>query len=83
MFFKKNGKDVIFDMNELKQFSCSFDFKAMNAFSIERQYDFKLQTDVTVIGYVKNENIEEWCIHCSKESHEELVKKFNEFMSMK
>lgn len=57
------------------------DFKKMQAFSIERA--FKNDSWCTVIGYIipsEPSKVREWNLLCSIEAHEELVKKFREYM---
>lgn len=65
-------------------YECSFefDFKKMNAFSIERivkDGSFK-----TVIGYIRpNGDIAEWTFYCSHVTHEKLVTQFREYINAK
>lgn len=60
-----------------------FDFKAVNAFSIERIVDNK--TPHTVIGYIRSKcedgsvNIGEWRFYCSQKEHNRLAEKFVEY----
>ena len=82
---------------EMNAASFSVDWKAMNAFSIERNwYDGALRT---IIGYMLQEPaihtegedskitykdvVREWYLHCSAEEHERLVKEFNEYVAKK
>lgn len=68
---------------------CSFNFKAVNAFSIERNWNDGVES--TIIGYTLDEQIihndgriidkstvKEWYLYCSREQHEKLVQEFNE-----
>ena len=59
------------------------DFKAMNAFSIERVYIPKRNRVATLIGYIFNNEIREWVIYCSLENHEVLVVQFEDYVSGK
>lgn len=60
-----------------------FDFKALNAFSIERITDNK--PPHTVIGYVRgydncgSTNIGQWVFYCSQKEHNRLAEKFVEY----
>jgi hypothetical protein len=60
-----------------------FDFKALNAFSIERIADNK--TPHTVIGYIRSKcedgsiNVGEWRFYCSQKEHNRLAEKFVEY----
>lgn len=67
----------------------SFDFKAVNAFSVERNWNNGKVC--TVVGYTVDEQtihdggkildkqiVKEWYLYCSEEQHEKLVKEFNE-----
>lgn len=59
-----------------------FDFKAMQAFSVERVTRGKYPA--TVIGYIKPENqLGEWTLFCSQEQHERLAKEFVQYLSKK
>jgi hypothetical protein len=60
-----------------------FDFKAVNAFSIERIADNK--PPHTVIGYVKgicqdgSIDVGQWLFYCSQKEHNRLAEKFVEY----
>lgn len=73
----------------------SVDFRAMNAFSVERLLSESM-VPTTVIGYmlaepvtVKDEGtvtkdvVREWTLRCSAEQHERLVEEFNEYVQSK
>lgn len=68
----------------------AFDFNAVNAFSIERNWNNGKVC--TIIGYTVDEQtihdngkildkqtVKEWYLYCSDDQHEKLVKEFNEF----
>ena len=54
----------------------SFDFKAVKVFSVERMWNDC--GAYTLIGYVLNDETQEWNLYCSSEQHERLVKEFQE-----
>lgn len=69
---------------------CGFaiDYKALNAFSIERMIarpngNYKYDYEVTNIGYIIDGKIHEWCFSCSREIHERLVNGFLEYMRIR
>lgn len=85
-----NLKEFIASL-ESKTRNCTFvfDFNAVNAFSIERNWNNGKVC--TIIGYTTDEQIihdgdkitdkqivKEWYLYCSEEQHEKLVKEFNE-----
>jgi hypothetical protein len=85
-------KRQIIRLNDNKEFefkkdldgsAFEFDFKAVNAFSIERIVDNK--TPHTVIGYVKgicqdgSIDIGQWLFYCSQKEHNRLAEKFVEY----
>jgi hypothetical protein len=61
-----------------------FDFKALNAFSIERIIDNR--TPHTVIGYQRgkddsgNVSVGQWIFYCSQKEHNRLAEKFVEYV---
>lgn len=70
--------------------SFEFDFKAVKAFSVERNLDTK-NLPVTVIGYLLPEPVtttegettikdvvREWYLHCDQKQHEYIVKAFKD-----
>lgn len=74
--------------NAIRASNFSFDFKAVKAFSIERNIHNNLP--VTIIGYflpearviendgvVTNDIVREWYLYCSQEQHEKLVEQFD------
>jgi proteasome assembly chaperone (PAC2) family protein len=69
----KRLKDVI--KGEISNAAFSIDWKIMNAFSIERNYDHR--SIKTIIGYFVNNVVHEWSLYCSADEHERLVKEFN------
>jgi hypothetical protein len=71
----KRLKDVI--KGEISNAACSVDWKIMNAFSIERNYDHR--SIKTIIGYLVNDVVHEWSLYCSADEHERLVKEFNAY----
>ena len=75
----KRLKDVI--KGEISNASFSIDWKIMNAFSIERNYDHR--SIKTIIGYLVNDVIHEWSLYCSADEHERLVKEFNVYKGEK
>jgi hypothetical protein len=75
----KRLKDVI--KGEISNGACSVDWKIMNAFSIERNYDHR--SIKTIIGYFVNDVVNEWSLYCSADEHERLVKEFNAYKGSK
>jgi hypothetical protein len=71
----KRLKDVI--KGEISNAAFSIDWKIMNAFSIERNYDHR--SIKTIIGYFVNNVVHEWSLYCSADEHERLVKEFNAY----
>ena len=62
-------------LNKVQQSEFELDFKAINAFSIERT----VQGDqaVTIIGYKdKDGTIGQWTFQCSEEKHRQLAEQF-------
>lgn len=63
----------------------ALDFKAMNAFSIERMKDGSLPK--TVVGYLviagEKRSVKEWYLYCSDQVHKDLVEKFNNYIASK
>jgi hypothetical protein len=59
----------------------SIEFGTINAFSIER--NIVDDTEKTIIGYISEGRVHEWSLMCSRESHERLVKEFNEYKARK
>ena len=70
--------------------SFEFDFKALKAFSVERNLDTK-NLPVTIIGYLLPEHVtttegettitdvvREWYLHCDEKQHELVIKAFKE-----
>jgi hypothetical protein len=78
----KDTKDYEFQ-KDLDGSTFEFDFKALNAFSIERIVDNK--TPHTVIGYSRGTcqdgsvNIGQWVFYCSQKEHNRLAEKFVEY----
>lgn len=62
-----------------------FDFKTMNAFSVERLYDANNNTWKTIVGYVMMgvEGVKEWVYYCSLERHKEIAAAFNKHLESK
>jgi predicted Zn-dependent peptidase len=60
------------------------DWRAINAFSIERIYNKTENQAQTVIGYIlatKDDRItKEWYIFCNEEHHEKLVEDFKDYI---
>jgi len=52
----------------------SFDFKAVKAFSVERELGSR--GIHTTIGYIVNDEVKQWVFFCSEEQHERLIKEF-------
>jgi hypothetical protein len=78
-------KDMIdASRNESRSATFCFDFKAVKAFSVERNIDGKLP--VTIIGYMlpvvsdgkETFAVKEWYLHCDEKQHEAVVKAFKE-----
>lgn len=63
--------------DELKKSNFSFDFKRMNAFSVERIKRKDDKFPITVVGYVHNNEVREWFFYCSLDAHDSLVEEFN------
>lgn len=66
---------------------CSFeiDFKNFKVFSIERTVAHldksdKFRQETTVLGHIVEGKINEWVFHCSRETHEKLVRKFQDYL---
>ena len=56
----------------------SINFVKMKAISIERIFDKKINTVVTIVGYQDNSNIlHDYAFRVSDKKHEELVEEFN------
>jgi hypothetical protein len=75
------------DMVDTNQTTAQFvvDFKAMNAFSIERGLDSNC-VPRTVIGYFLDQEskmVKEWYLYCSLERHAELATQFQNFINTK
>lgn len=66
---------------ELEQCDFEIDFKAMNAFSIERNTNSKGRA-YTIIGYLKEDSNEmgEWNFFCSLTQHQKLAEQFRKYM---
>lgn len=77
---EKTIKDLYAD--ELYSANVAVDYKRMNAVSIERINDEG--KNCTVIGY-KNpaDSISEWFLHCSIEKHNELARRFEQYIGKK
>jgi hypothetical protein len=71
----KRLKDVI--KGEISNAAFSINWKVMNAFSVERNYDHR--SIKTIIGYLVNDVVNEWSLYCSADEHERLVKEFNSY----
>ena len=71
----KRLKDVI--KGEISNAAFSINWKVMNAFSVERNYDHR--SIKTIIGYLVNDVVHEWSLYCSADEHERLVKEFNSY----
>lgn len=65
----------------IKNCGFSIDFENLNAFSIERMVQD--EKEKTSIGYFVNGKVCEWCFFCSRETHERLVREFNEYVAKK
>ena len=93
-FLEKECNRLTILLDELKSksrdSSFSFDFGAVNAFSIERNW--KNSDESTIIGYTLDEQeihtdgriidkskVHEWYLYCSQSQHEKLVEEFNKF----
>jgi hypothetical protein len=82
----RDTKDYEFK-KDLDGSTFEFDFKALNAFSIERIVDNK--TPHTVIGYIRSKcedgstNIGQWVFYCSQKEHNRLAEKFVEYTKSK
>lgn len=63
---------------QIRKSDCEIDFKAINAFSIERTLNYMDENSVpvTVIRYINDKQICEWFIYCNDAIHAELVNKF-------
>lgn len=69
---------VVDDINARESSIQSFavDFKLLNAFCVERQFDDK-GTAYTTIGWLdKDGKSKEWHLACNQDAHEALVKQF-------
>ena len=75
---------------EMANASFAINWDAMNAFSVERNWEnglpktiigYMLEEPVTVVeGTVTTKDVvREWTLYCSAEKHEQLVKEFNEW----
>ena len=63
-----------------------FDFKKMDAFSIERVYDQQENRWKTIVGYLlpgAEGVVKEWYYHCSIERHNELAAAFAKHLESK
>lgn len=86
-----NRFNVVYD--EVVKSTFSFDWKAVNAFSIERiqEWDDELRVylPTTVIGYLSptsdedNLKIGQWKFYCSQDEHTRLVEDFNKYKAKK
>lgn len=77
-------KQHVAKYDALGSYTASVDWKAMNAFSIERAYAKTIESvHVTTIGYVVGGNVREWILFTNKENHEKLVNEFNEYVKAK
>jgi metal-responsive CopG/Arc/MetJ family transcriptional regulator len=79
--YKKEEVDRLREIleNEKKQTRnelVSFDFKAVKAFSVEREWDSR--GTHTTIGYIINNEVKQWALYCSEEQHVRLVKEFEQ-----
>lgn len=63
------GEQIIY---ENRNATFVFDFKKMNAFSIERSYH-PTRGYMTIIEYIFNDSVKETRMFCSLEQHEKLV----------
>ncbi len=86
----KNLKAFIASLEDkARKCTFTFDFNAVNAFSVERNWNNGKVC--TVIGYTIDEQtihdggkildkqiVKEWYLYCSEEQHEKLVEEFNE-----
>jgi len=63
--------------NQIYDANFSFDFRKMNAFSVERIKRKDDEFPVTVIGYTYDSKIREWFFYCSFDTHNSLVEEFN------
>lgn len=80
---RKQNED---DDSDLASSEFEFDFKALEAFSIERMCDNGRPH--TVIGYVRSRSKEgpclgQWLFYCSKDEHNKLVEKFRAYLKTK
>lgn len=67
---------VVEEIDErLSKCNFSFNFKKINAFSVERiNKDGSL---CTIIGYLLGEEVRQWYFYCSDEMHNSLVEEFD------
>lgn len=69
---------------EVSNSGFAVNFKLLNAFSIERAVieknsEYHFDRGVTNIGYLIRGKMHEWIFECSLETHERLVKEFNQY----
>jgi hypothetical protein len=82
-YYDKKRKEL---ESESRDQSVSIDFRAMNAFSVERIV--RDNEPITIIGYSlqkKSEGsysteVKEWYLHCNDRVHNDVVKQFKEYM---
>jgi len=81
---EEEQKQHLAKYERLGSYSASVDWKAMDAFSIERAYCKTVEgVPVTIIGYRSGNNIREWILFTDKANHEKLVTEFNEYVKTK
>ena len=56
---------------------CSIDFNTINVFSIERVF-IGTKHEITVIGYLLDNNVKEWKLEISRENHKRLIEQYEQ-----
>lgn len=71
--------------NDQTESSYAVDFDGMQVVSIERLQRNSYQPAVTVLGFLKNKTdcVGEWYLHCSQETHEQIVEDFKQYLKSK
>jgi predicted RNase H-like nuclease (RuvC/YqgF family) len=77
----KEQLEIIKKLKIVRQATFLVDFIELRAFSIERNLDN--EQEKTIIGYInKNDEVKEWCLSCSLETHENLCESFKKQVLM-
>ena len=82
----KEGEEVLKEQTD-RNAKFLIDWSKIDVFSIERQYNYKGDSSVTLIGYWALINgiktCKEWVLYCSIERHNELVEEYKAFKGKK